>query len=175
VDIERLNQIKVSDETGDAGKPNVPPAALPFRGSVAKPPPSALTDSHDGGGDPLMQTAYMEPPPRRATTLPFKAVPAAGVPAADGSGAGARADDAASLPAHLGAMTIEQYAALCAECSVHARWATEIAARYGVKSEAERRALDAHFRSKMADDPKLSETWRYHYARVEQWARQQKS
>jgi hypothetical protein len=80
-----------------------------------------------------------------------------------------------SLPSHLASMTVEQYAALCAECAVHAEWADQISAgRYNVRDRAERELLDRVFRARMAADPQVAETWRTTYARVEQWAKQQR-
>lgn len=89
--------------------------------------------------------------------------------------AAADSDDAAppELPDHLREMSVEQYAALCAECAVHTNWVTQILARYHVRSAAERASLDAFWRVRMAADAELTQQFRWHYARYEQWAKQQ--
>ncbi len=68
-------------------------------------------------------------------------------------------------------MTLEQYAALCAECTVSPQWTREIHARYGVRSDDERHALDGHWRGKLNRDNNLANNYRWHYARYEEWAK----
>jgi hypothetical protein len=70
-------------------------------------------------------------------------------------------------------MTAEQHAALCAECAVWPLRAGEIQARYAVRSDEERAALDRHWRERMQGRDDLEELWRSHYRRYEQWFRQQ--
>jgi hypothetical protein len=78
-----------------------------------------------------------------------------------------------ALPAHLEAMTVEHYAALCAQCAVHSQWASHIEARFHIRSAEEREALDQLWRDKLAVDEQLQEQYRWHYARHESWARGQ--
>ncbi|MBI4957283.1 MAG: hypothetical protein HY908_35050, partial [Myxococcales bacterium] len=78
------------------------------------------------------------------------------------------------LPAHLEALTLEQYAGLCAECAVNPAWTAQIQARYYIRDEAQRAQLDQLWRQRLAADPRLGDTWRWHYARYEQWARAQR-
>ncbi len=80
-----------------------------------------------------------------------------------------------ALPPHLQQLTLEQYAALCAECAVSPHWTAQVQARYGVVSGDERRALDHHWGTQLSRDANLSNTFRWHYARYEEWARSRSS
>jgi hypothetical protein len=77
------------------------------------------------------------------------------------------------LPEHLRAMTVDQYAGLCAECTVHPEWTEAIQQRYQVRGSAERSALDQSWHARMEADAQLADQWRWHYARYELWARNQ--
>ena len=45
-------------------------------------------------------------------------------------------------------------------------------AQYQIQSEAERAALDSHWRARVAASDELMQAWRWHYARYEQRIRQ---
>jgi hypothetical protein len=77
------------------------------------------------------------------------------------------------LPPHLAALTLEHYAALCAECTVHPEWGVQVQARYHVRSEQERALLDRHWRERMAADAALGERFRQLCAHYTDWVRQQ--
>lgn len=181
-EVRRLNERELGDPLQKTSPPDQPVVGvLPFRGKVAAPPPSAVNDE-SGGGDPLNQTAGIDPDdPRAHVTLPFATSDASAADFAPTEKLDAmkhvapapESTDGPALPPHL-TLTIEQYAALRAECSVHARWTKEISARYGVRNDEERSAVDAHFRDRMGRDAALAEAFSYHYARIEHWARQQK-
>ena len=79
-----------------------------------------------------------------------------------------------ALPPHLSDMTIERYAALCAECNVNPQWFDQIGTRYNVRTRQERDALDEHFRARMNEDANLRESWRSAYERYEEWAKSQR-
>ena len=136
--------------TSDAAKDGMVPASLPAEpaepGAPSGPGADTPTDPHALGPE---GSAPRSPPPS----------------------AGLHAAQPSELPPHLGALTMEHYAALCAECSVSPQWTAQIHARYGVRDAAEREALDEHWRQQLARDPRLEDTLRWHYARYEQWAR----
>jgi hypothetical protein len=151
---------------------------LPFVQAKDKaPPPAAAAD--DDPAD-LGSTAAVDADLLRDHTLPFRKV------APDDSmtevayepterlSSKHRPPPADALPEHLEAMTIQEYAAMCAECAVHADWVEQIQKRYHVRSDEERAAVDRHFRDKMAADDELASKWRWHLAHYEAWARQQK-
>lgn len=190
IDVEALNRIEL-DETKPAtlvaAEPGAPRAALPFRKGAAKAPPPAATKRDDDAS--LGETVEIgQLSPLAKMTLPFQN-PAPQPSADDGStdegsteestdgGGGAEPRQlpvVPEAPAHLRAMTLEQYAGLCAECAVHPSWTDPIHARYGVQSHAERAALDAHWRARLGADRQLMQLFRWHYARYEQWAKQQR-
>ncbi len=171
---------------------------LPFVKSSATPPPSALhdlpddqygetlSDSDDSIGITLpfnMPAIISEQPVPQSQASPVGAgnterivlkapVPATAVTKHAAATEREAAEGAATLPPHLNAMTIERYAALCAECALHSDWADRIAQRYNIRSRSEREAVDRYFRRRMQADQELLQTWRAAYAHYEQWARQ---
>ena len=154
--------------------------ALPFAGVVAAPPSAVIDATRDPLGD--THTGVDEAGVNK--TLPFRAVPA--IDDDDEGGATPEQDFAPTerldalealepltteVPTHLRHMTVEQYAALCAECTVSPQWTAQIHARYGVRSPVERIALDQHWQGHFSSDPELSNTYRWHYRRYEEWAK----
>ena len=75
------------------------------------------------------------------------------------------------LPAHLTPITLDKYATLCAECEFAPNSVNEIHGRYGIRDQQDREQVDHFWRSRMANDPKLSETYRWHYSQYEKWAK----
>jgi hypothetical protein len=65
----------------------------------------------------------------------------------------------ANLPPRLEAMPLEQFAAMCAECSFFPDHVQQIQLRYGIASPLERSALDELWRQRMALDPSLHTRW----------------
>jgi hypothetical protein len=63
-------------------------------------------------------------------------------------------------------MSVEQFAALCAECAQFPEQTREIERRYGISTPAERRALDERWHRLMAVDPTLQARWRERYDRT---------
>lgn len=129
----------------------------------------SATDSSSGTDDSVQAAASDAPDRSSPEPKPSGAGDAPPPPPAAGS-----APATAGLPEHLAAMGVEQYAALCAECSLHPSWVSSILTRYRIESEEQRAALDAHWRERMAADEELANAWRWHYRRYEQWAKQQK-
>ena len=72
-------------------------------------------------------------------------------------------------------MTVEQYAAFCAECAVFPTWIGQVLGRYQIHTGAERGALDLHWRSRMEGNEELKRLWLYHFGRYEQWYKQNRS
>jgi hypothetical protein len=187
IDFEALNRVKL-DETKPstmwADEAALQGPALPFRQGDAQPPPT--TAGEPPPANPMGTTVEGEAiSPLAGTTLPFhhaaadKAAAAeehASLPAGpDAPGqATAPAQIEAGLAPHLAAITVEQYATLCAECAAHPAWLAHVQARYGVQSAAERAALDSHWQQRMAADPQLPGLLRWHYARYEEWLKQQR-
>ena len=162
---------------------------LPFSGAVEPPPP---TSSSDSASDILGKTAYLDPSePRDVQTLPFdKKSPIKNEeittlhtrPSAPESLLELEPEPSSkmepterlsldTLPEHLSKVTLEQHAALSAECSVYPEWKEQIHARYGIKSRAERELLDRHFQKLMDGDRALADQWRWQYQRYENWTR----
>jgi hypothetical protein len=171
VDIAALDRIKL-DGDNPATLPNeakLTQSSLPFRGARPAPPPSALEDSYEH--DPLNRTTTsLTELPVSKRSLPFE--PASEGPSSARSPAtGFPASAEHQPPAHLHGMTLEQYAALCAECSVNPAWMEAIQQRYGIRSTDERAALDRHWRSRIVSDDELSRLYRWHFSRYQEWAR----
>jgi hypothetical protein len=66
------------------------------------------------------------------------------------------------------AMSLEQYASLCAECALFPEHVQQIELRYGVSSPVERTVLDRLWRYRMAEDPTLHARWTEQYGVVMQ-------
>jgi hypothetical protein len=128
--------------------------SLPFR--MAATPPAA----------PIAAAAV-------ADRAPTAALPASSPPAAMPAPAATAAPDEELAP-HLGAITLEQYAAIRAQCDAMPQWASQILGRYHVKSDSEWRLLDRHWQRRVTADPTLAESFRRQYAQVEQWLSQQR-
>jgi hypothetical protein len=151
--------------------------SLPFRHSA-----SGSAEADDGTSvlalpakpGPAAAAASVEPEPAQAPSPPVEPARAApGAPEEPPGSAPGAGLLATELAPHLAALTVEQYATLCAECASHPAWVAEILARYGVQSEAERAALTQHWEQRMAADPQLAGLLRWHYARYEEWLKQQ--
>ncbi|MBW2527019.1 MAG: hypothetical protein JRI23_22755, partial [Deltaproteobacteria bacterium] len=165
--------------------------ATPEHSPAGEPAATAAPAAEDSGAA-LASAGDIRLDPNEAKTLASESAPAK-APAASSAASGmmgtsARAGEDTSVtsalpdpggappaaPAHLESMTVEQYASLCAECAVHPSWVDQIHGRYHVRSREERSALDAHWRARMAADVQLTQHFRWHYARFEQAAKQQK-
>jgi hypothetical protein len=70
-------------------------------------------------------------------------------------------------------MTVEQYAALCAECAVHPTWMKGIHTQYEIQSAEQRTTLDRHWRERLARNDELMKLWQYHFGRYRRWFEQQ--
>lgn len=154
-------KVAVSNATMPVDDQNGDRTVLPFAGTAA-PPPSAVSDVK-AAMDALGQTR-MDDGPAKAVTLPFK-IPPGGQPPAT---------EVPPLPSHLSGLDLERYAALCAERDVYKGWESQVEARYGITSAADKKAVDAHFRAQLDADPAQMESWRKQYARVQAWAREQR-
>jgi hypothetical protein len=169
-----------------------PNTGLPFRkGDATPPPPTAPANQQSAGSlgetaevgmlSPLAKMSLpfrmaANPPPRAGAVAaaghePTSAIPASSPPIA---GPAAAAEPAEELAPHLAALTLEQYAAIRAQCDAMPQWAAEILGRYHVKSDSEWRLLDRHWQRRVASDPTLAESFRRQYAQVEQWLSQQR-
>ncbi len=163
---------------------------------LAADPPAAVADAAYARFQKLMDvpvadaTVAANPGKGGRHTMPFKAVRAA-APAPAGPDAAAQSGGTRDfshvarpatpfdkpkaaepeLPAHLEAFTVEHYASLCVESALYPQWLGQVHSRYGIASEAERRALDEHWRKRLAADAALYAAWREHYQRYEQWAK----
>lgn len=171
IDVDALNAIKLdSDDAGTLPADAVfaTRKALPFEGG-AKPPPDQVSHAER---DPLGETRtafheldFVNQP------LPFDG----DAPDSRGSFEPTERLDlsaqSAQLPQHLAHMTLEQYAALCAECAVSPQWTQQIHARYGIRSSDDRQALDQHWQGHIVGDPNVANTYKWHYARYEEWAK----
>jgi Meckel syndrome type 1 protein len=190
IDFAALNRFKLDESAPatigvDTELPLVP--ALPFRaadGEVAPPEhaapagePEELGPAGDtltvGTKSPLPDHTLPFHKPARPVAAQADAAPAPAPPAEASAPAPEGTREATALAPHLATMTIEQYAALCAECAVHPGWTAQVHARYQIQSEAERAALDGRWGERMAGNEELVRLWQWHYARFEQWFRQQ--
>jgi hypothetical protein len=70
-------------------------------------------------------------------------------------------------------LTLEQYAAFCAELAVFPGQAADVHRRYGVAEESARRALDDGFAQRFRVDPTLQRRWRALVAHYGDWYRSQ--
>ncbi len=189
IDFQALNHIRLEGDN-----PGTLPAdaalvmrgaALPFQGA-ADPPPHASAQARR---DPLGETRtalHDAPGAPGGQALPF-----VGATASEDAETSAHPDRVAPGPdsmtrahdfgvaspaerelvAHLSQITLEQYAALCAECVVNPHWMQQIHARYGVRTPGERSALDQHWQARMGSDDNFANTFRWHYRRYEAWAK----
>ena len=76
-------------------------------------------------------------------------------------------------PPHLAALTVEQYAALCAECAVHPNWMKGIHSQYQIQTDEQRAMLDRHWRARLANNEELMKLWQSYFVRFQQWFAQQ--
>ena len=130
--------------------------ALPFHKDAAEPPETG----------PAQRAAPRRPPP--IETLDAEECTLAQAPAARHLARLDAPDETdttkvelplAPLPPRLEAMPLEQFAAMCAECSYFPDYVQQIQLRYGVASPLERRAVDELWRQRMAVDPSLHARW----------------
>jgi hypothetical protein len=75
------------------------------------------------------------------------------------------------LEAHLAAITMEQYAALSAECTLRPDRRAAAHARYEIAGESERDRLDAYWTGRLGSDEALAARFRELLAHYEQWVR----
>jgi hypothetical protein len=110
--------------------------------------------------------------PSAGTTMPLdgdviqKAV--AAVPFV-GSAGGAGAGGVVSFPS----FTVRQYFSLRMDLAAHPDQAADTLRKYGVPNEAARRALDEHWRERMAASPELRAAWEEAAAEYTSWERMQ--
>ena len=146
---------------------------LPFRkaeasgdhgpAAAAEPAAEGAPAGDDAQTDDLLELSTDDPDFQPTTRIERgRSVEAAPAPPSPG---------ASPLPAHLESMSVEHYAALCAECAVHPEWIAQTHARYHVQDDGQRQLLDRAWQQRMAADPRLADAWRWHYTRYEQWAR----
>jgi hypothetical protein len=184
--VEALNRIKLGPEAGTLPADEIfadSGSALPFAGEVSPPTPVAHAER-----DPLgeTRTAFHE---LEVDTLPFDKrnvlgpdhdfaptprLEAVEEPAVAEQPPPSAPSQPQQLPQHLEVMTLEQYAALRAECAVSPEWQQQIHARYGIRSSGEREALDQHWQAQMQGDQNVANTYQWHFARYEEWARSRK-
>jgi hypothetical protein len=167
IDVEALNKIKLdSDEIGtlpaDAVFASKKP--LPFNNPPNAPPKRMDHPERDPLGE--TRTAFHDLDFVNQP-IPFDAK------APDSFQPTERLDTSKTpeLPQHLAHMTLEQYAALCAECTVSPEWTQQIHARYGIRSPEDRKALDNHWQSHILGNANVANTYKWHYARYEEWAK----
>jgi hypothetical protein len=132
-------------------------AALPFRNGR---PAAAFFAAADA--------ARAEPRGPRASATGLETMPLGEIHAMEG--------DRATNPLDVGAgqapsLTVEQYAAFCAELEVFPSQAAQIHRTYGVAGADARRALDDAFARRFRADPPLQRTWEALVAHYGQWYR----
>jgi hypothetical protein len=119
-------------------------AALPF---VKGPPPAAFFTAADAAREESLHT--------RSSASGYETLL---LPAITVQGLGSVNDaPSATATTHL---TVEQYAALCAELAVSPNQAADIHRKYRVVSAAARAALEAAFAQQFRSDPTLHRRWR---------------
>jgi hypothetical protein len=123
--------------------------ALPFReGPSAAPPASVAEPPHEAVGEtaffsgPLVDEPAPFPLPE-PTTEPLRALPPA--------------------------LTLEQYASLCAEAAERPADAAAVCARYGVHDAAQLGMLDEGWRRRFLSDPSLHARFEQHVAHYRDW------
>jgi hypothetical protein len=134
---------------------------LPF---AAGAPPTAFFAAADAA------RAEVRRPGTRATGHETMALPAMGGAAPEGEGEAGERDEAKRQGASL---TLEQYAAFCAELAVFPDQVASVHRRYGVADETARRALDGTFAQRFQGDPTLQRRWRALVAHYGDWYRGQ--
>ncbi|MEZ4309473.1 MAG: hypothetical protein R3F14_15665 [Polyangiaceae bacterium] len=152
--------------------PPEPSPAASRPGSVY--PPAAQAASRPGSVYPPAAQAASRPgsvypPAAQAASRPASVYPPA-VPDAGGP-------VAAKSTGHFG-LSIEQYAALCAEVAIHPQHADAIFAKYGLPGRKERLTADAAWQDRLRADPALMQRWQslylhyhQHFARAAQQRR----
>jgi hypothetical protein len=70
-------------------------------------------------------------------------------------------------------LTLEQYAAFCAERTVYPGRLADTAARYQLRDELEAQMLDEIWRARFVDDPALGERYAATYEHYRKWLRKQ--
>jgi hypothetical protein len=81
------------------------------------------------------------------------------------------ASSAARLPEHLAAMPLERYAALEAQRRLWPDWRASIEQAFGIANEAERDALDRHWRLSLDYNQGLARAFEWHRSEHERWER----
>jgi hypothetical protein len=66
-------------------------------------------------------------------------------------------------------LTVQQYVSLCVDLKMRPEWSAETLRRYGVPSEASRRALDEHWEQQIAERPELGAELDAAAAAYRQW------
>ena len=158
---EELDDDETAGKTLDGEDVTALPVVLPFRGSE----PS-------GAAEPPAAEAFDEPTVRMAPVA-LPAPPSVPGAVATPPPATPTARALPAPPPHLAAMTVEQYAALCAECAVHPTWMKGIHTQYEIQSAEQRTTLDRHWRERLARNDELMKLWQYHFGRYRRWFEQQ--
>jgi hypothetical protein len=164
VDADESTALMPVPET-DAAAPQDTPSA-PGGPAVPQDTPSAPANPAGPTVPGIEPDAPTEAPPPSAGPRGPLSQPLPGMMAAQGP-------PPVPLPPHLEAMSVEHYAALCAECAVHPEWVASIHARYQIESDEQRTALDLRWRERFRVDDQLTQTWRWHYVRYQEWVKQQ--
>ncbi|WP_437312627.1 hypothetical protein [Sorangium sp. So ce385] len=152
----------------------VPEAALPFRPAGA---PRALAPPEQRFDSTVQLTTRSLPAVPAGPVLPFRppeegtgaASPRAPTSAGPAHGAGSSAPPPPPLhrsaPAAETALSLAQYASLCAELAVFPRAAEAIFRRYGLESQQARAAVDAAWKERLGRDAGAYGAWQEMYRR----------
>ncbi len=127
--------------------PTVAEEPLPFSGS-APPPPPAEPELPPAAGGNVAQTEPLDAAQIAKAVLPF-----------------------GRLPPGLPTLTVEQYAAFCAECAVSPECVAAVRQRYHLPDERAHRALEGHWTQRLSADPALSKRFRDLLDRYRDWLR----
>lgn len=150
---------------------------------VPPPAPAALV-TPALGRPPTDQTALATPALTDEPALPFRgeaAPPPAATDEGPHVGTGETAfvsaldvEEALPFESEVPELTVEQYASLCVERTMHPGQQGDVAKRYKVLTEQALRALDERFRQRFATQGELLQRYQQAYARYEAWVREQK-
>ncbi|WP_437708772.1 hypothetical protein WMF45_31470 [Sorangium sp. So ce448] len=132
-----------------------PPAAPAPRPAAPATPVAPATPAAPATPTALAAPAGTAPLPDMAaliTALPF-------TPASEKRGAPAPPPPPSATAHTAPALSLEQYAALCAELSLHPRSAAALYPRYGLRDAAAWQATDAAWQARMRSDAVLEARW----------------
>ncbi|XYH94179.1 hypothetical protein ACMHYB_41025 [Sorangium sp. So ce1128] len=141
--------------TGTAPLPDLPAlvAALPFvPGAMPAAPPPAAPAPRRRAPPGLTGTSPAQDVPAPAGSMPFITAP-------EKRPAPTIAPSASTAACTAPALSLEHYAALCAELSLHPRSAASIYPRYGLRDAAAWQATDTAWQVRMLSDSALEARW----------------